>query len=187
MIVVLMRSQHNALTSVTAGTMWAEVLANIVGTSGERDRQSLHVEAPAIAWATLRDHMMQRTFKTSGARAKVPSGWISSTKRLATSVAKMEAHPCWTGVGLPGTLAEVFPAWRVGDGWSPYPMLGAPFEILVPEHASRQGMRVTWWIPGNPRVERAVLVEHNHLAFGLYTPDRLVGQPDGSEAATSSP
>jgi hypothetical protein len=112
MIVVLMRSQHNALTSVTAGTMWAEVLANIVGTSGERDRQSLHVEAPAIAWATLRDHMMQRTFKTSGARAKVPSGWISSTKRLATSVAKMEAHPCWTGVGLPGTLAEVFPAWR---------------------------------------------------------------------------
>lgn len=142
----------------------------------DHKRTGVIIDAPYIAWALMRHLLLDQLHKRSGARNKsVPRSQASATQRVVEALNTVDRHPAFREVAMAGIVAGVFPAWRLaapdirGRKWSPSPIPGADFRILMPGWYITEGF-TRWWAmtqaealadPWHPRDH----IEQVHLQF----------------------
>jgi hypothetical protein len=114
------------------------------------------VPMPAIGWRQVLDGLTAAAFNPYGQRrSRVAGSMHRAVKRVATSLAHLEAHPAFNGAALPGEHDTVFLAWWAPDGgYSPYPN-GDVSWMMQPEWLTAGGIRVTRWRSSLPIVADA--------------------------------
>lgn len=141
---------------------------------------------PPIGWNQILNRLTAAAFNPYGQRKSRMSGsFHRAVKRVATSLAHLEAHPAFGGAAMPGEHDTIFVAWGSAGAWSPYPA-GRPPRLLLPQWSTVGGIRVTTWADAldadtaYSHMERPdpLLAPAEHLAF---LSDARRGQADATE------
>lgn len=124
------------------------------------------VPMPPIGWRLLLQAMTEDAYNAYGQRAGRAKGSLHrAIKRIAHSLAHLEAHPAFNGQALPGEHDTFFTAWRKASELSPYPNDGDAVGLL-PEWRTIGGIRVTTWYEYYPNGWAAPMYDPgSHLAL----------------------
>jgi len=123
---------------------------------------------PPIGWNQILNRLTAAAFNPYGQRkSRVAGSMHRAVKRVATSLAHLEAHPAFSGVALPGEHDTVFLAWEMETGKTPYPLPDRQPILLVPRWHTVGGIRVTRWVesPYLRGYRGETLLPEAHLAF----------------------
>jgi len=167
MWVRLTRNSYNAvLNSVALDAAVAEALMAEVVPSR---KTMLDVEAPYAAWKFAASQLRRRAFGPRGGRlSTVPHGVHTSLQVITRALNYMDTHPALRDVGVLGWAVEEIPAWRTGDEdlrYSPYPIPGNEFVMLLPTWVMVERQKATQWVPRSSGQGR---LAHEQLHLALW-------------------
>lgn len=140
-------------------------------------KASWDVPMPPIGWRQILDRLSAEAFTIYGQRkSRVSGSFHRAVKRVAGSLAHLEAHPAFNGAALPGEHDAIFLAWWAPEGgYTPYPVLDSKGSwAMEPEWLTVGGIRVTRWRASLPLVRDAddLLDPSVHYAFIDVPPAR---------------
>lgn len=146
-------------------------------------RTQHHFDLPAIAWRQILDEMKRVCFTPGGGRSReVPSSAFTAIQRIAQAVMEIESHPALRGARVEGWSGMVIPAWVTSTypmdatPYPPAPEIAGMFRLLVPQHETLHGLKVTRWDP---------VVRMEPASSWTFSPDthwQFVGQPVSADS-----
>jgi len=168
MIVRLTRQQHQACKRYASAD--DNLLEWLDRDISEASRARLDVAMPAIAWRTLRNVLFPHVYSVKGFQRKEAP--LTATRALSSIQAGLnlrEKHPALRNAGAIGIHMDILPVWHLPQPsddfvYSPYPGKGT-FMVLMPEHITQGGRRVTVWHLALSHPKTVLLQEATHLVF----------------------
>jgi hypothetical protein len=168
MIVRLTRQQHQACKR------YANVDDDLLGWL-DRDvstasKNRVDVAMPAIAWLRLRNALFPNVYSVKGfQRKEAPLTASRALSSIQAAINLREKHPAMRNAGAIGIQMDMLPVWRLPSPrsdfiYSPYPGIGT-FMVLMPEHITEGGRRVTFWHEATSFPKAVLLQESTHLVF----------------------
>lgn len=129
----------------------AELRVNVLHPTTNR----YQVEAPYVAWDTVRRVMMNNVYSPGGGKRKsIPSAMATAVRAVTAGQNALTRHPAMKGAGLATHDQQPwFPVWRLPEPdqfqriFTPMPVLGLEFVVLVPQREKVSGIPVTLWRP----------------------------------------
>jgi len=161
-------------TEALEGVRRAEPLAEWWGRDqSQASKHRLDVVMPAAGWRIVEDVMFNHCFDERGFRAKerVRSTDINALKSIRRGLNVRENHPALFQRGAIGMISELIPAWKFpapdasGRLYSPYPLIAAPFVVLVPESRTVNLKPSTLWVEATRPRSMPLLDEAEHWRF----------------------
>lgn len=140
---------------------------------------------PAIAWRRVLDQLTAVAYGPLGGKVEGGATLYRAIQKIAEAVGRMETHPALTpGRAVTGYSTDVIPAWApvLHIHRFPYPVDGADFMVLRPEHITRGNHHLTVWIVGSPDPHQVLHDPAFHLSLSGSLQDSVAGVPelDGS-------
>lgn len=168
MIVRLTKQQHNACKRYAH--VDPHLLEWLDKDTSAASRSRLDVAMPAIAWLALRNLLFPNVYSVKGFQRKEAP--LTATRALSSVQASLnlrEQHPALRNAGAIGTHREILPVWMLCEThndvlYSPYPGKGT-FMVLMPEHITQGGHRITVWHQAYSHPKAMLLEESVHLVF----------------------
>lgn len=168
MIVRLTRQQHQACKRYAASDdALYEWLDRDVD---QASKHRLNVAMPAIAWLRMRNILFPQVYSVKGfQRKEAPMSATRALSSIQASINLREKHPALRGAGAIGIQRDILPVWKLRQTsddfkYSPYPGKGT-FMVLMPEHITQGGRRITVWHEALSSPESVFLQEATHLIF----------------------
>lgn len=156
----------------------------------ERERvteRQVGVTAPYVAWDLVRRAMVEAVYSPAGGIRKLTrSPSLTATRRVVAALNAADRHPALRGAAVAGGKpAALYPAWRIPDGpdqyrriYSPMPILGAEFVVLVPQGAEVGGMGVTVWRPDDLGISKGIRFAEERVHLALFRDESIVKARD---------
>lgn len=168
MIVRLTRQQHQACKRYA--TADDDLLAWLDRDVLAASKSRIDVAMPAIAWLRMRNALFPNVYSVKGfQRKEAPLTASRALSSIQAALNLREKHPAMRCAGAIGIHMDILPVWRLlpsnGDyKYSPYPGNGT-FMVLMPEHITEGGRRVTVWHEAISFPKAVLLQEATHLVF----------------------
>jgi hypothetical protein len=132
--------------------------------------QSWDVTMPAAGWRYCLQALERRVQgPRGGILAGASKAQVNAMRRIATGLARLEAHPALRGIAVADPSTEVLYVWPVKGDWSIYPIEDRRMFVLWPERVKWGGMTVTKWQPTVP-VSGGLADQWEHLVFVELAP-----------------
>jgi len=168
MIVRLTRQQHRACKRyAVADENVVEWLDRDV-TDASKNR--VDVAMPAVGWLVMRNLLFPQVYSVKGfQRKEAPLTASRALSSIQASLNIREKHPALRRAGAIGIHRDILPVWRLPQQstdflYSPYPGAGT-FMVLMPEHITEGGQRLTVWHESFSHPKAVLLEESTHLVF----------------------
>lgn len=132
---------------------WEELQVNAYHPKNEK----WAVEAPYVAWKTVRDRLYARSYGPRGGKlAYGKQANYAALEAIQKELNYIDTHPAKDGCAMFGIHFETFPVWKLHptprwpQKYSSYPQLDCEFVILTPKmrKVDSTGRQVdfTWWV-----------------------------------------
>lgn len=134
-----------------------------------------YVEAPYVAWETARRVLMDVIYTPAGGRRRtVPSALSGANRAIVGALNGMDRHPAMQGAGMATHEQQPWlPVWRLpepdqfGRIFTPLPIIGAQFLVLVPDRHEVGGIPVTLWSEDTAGLTNGLRLANEQLHLSL--------------------
>jgi hypothetical protein len=127
--------------------------------------QSWDVTMPASGWRWCLQQLQRRVEGPRGGILKAASkAQVIAMRRIATGLARLEAHPALRDTAVADNATDVLYVWHDTVGWTIYPVADKRMFVMWPQRVKWAGMMVTRWEMAVP-VGGGLADEREHLVF----------------------